>query len=207
LANIYEEEFIKQKKIEDAQEETEAIPEEQFEIEKDLKTLFSKLDALSNFHYTPKPPSTEIRVVTNLPSIAIEEVAPVSVSDATLLAPQEIQDPSQGEIKGKAERTDTDKKRERRIKKKKQHVKRIAREEKARAKGISLEHVTFADKKSKKSAAKSVEDEGFHHGKELKSSKAFFSRLQQEAQSQIKGTLAVKRKKDTSKLVAKKFKL
>jgi U3 small nucleolar RNA-associated protein MPP10 len=104
-----------------------------------MKTLFAKLDALSNCHYTPKAVSAEIRIVTNVPAIAMEEVAPVTVADSTLLAPQEIQAPVKGVIKGKDERTDTDRKRERRVKKKKQKFIHSAREEKAKAKEARLE--------------------------------------------------------------------
>ena len=82
--------------------------------------LFAKLDTLTHFHFTPKNLNAEVKIVKNMPSVAVEDVAPVTASDATLLAPQEITDAKRGAPLGSTERTETDKARDRRRKKSKQ---------------------------------------------------------------------------------------
>ena len=60
LAQIYENEYIKQKEAlntEDKDEQEKPEPPEHIEIKEKMYSLFKKLDALSNFHYTPKPVS------------------------------------------------------------------------------------------------------------------------------------------------------
>jgi U3 small nucleolar RNA-associated protein MPP10 len=55
---------------------------------------------LTHYHYTPQAINAEVKIVRNLPTIAMEEVAPVAMSDATLLAPQEIVDKKKGDSIG-----------------------------------------------------------------------------------------------------------
>ena len=100
LAEVYETEFQKQKAALDVDPTVELIDsrtEEQKQEHEEIDALFRglcvKLDALSNWHYTPKPPKMELCVVSNTtdtPAIQMEEVTPAHVSDAQTLAPQEI---------------------------------------------------------------------------------------------------------------------
>uniref|UniRef100_A0A672NFF5 U3 small nucleolar ribonucleoprotein protein MPP10 n=1 Tax=Sinocyclocheilus grahami TaxID=75366 RepID=A0A672NFF5_SINGR len=207
LAEVYEQEYIKQTQEKKEEEENPA----HVEIQKLMDTLFLKLDALSNFHFTPKPHIPEVKVVSNLPSITMEEVAPVNASDATLLAPEEIKEKNKaGDILGDTEKTTTDKKRERRKKKKLKHLKIKEREKRQQ-----LKEEMKGDKNKKKSKteveqtlkkltkggkAKVLTNDGMD--KALRSSQAFFSQLQDQVKSQIKGSKDQTAKKKKQKQIS-----
>lgn len=69
LAQIYENEYLKQREKvtgEDGEEKEEEEAKEHTEIKKGVRELFRKLDALSNYHYTPKPVSLFINLFVYL---------------------------------------------------------------------------------------------------------------------------------------------
>ncbi|XP_017099773.2 U3 small nucleolar ribonucleoprotein protein MPP10 [Drosophila bipectinata] len=214
LSQIYEAQYQRElDKLDpnrDADDNSGPEPKEHQEIKKAMRSLFLKLDALSNFHFTPKPVAPEARIVTNTPVVHMEEVAPVAVSDANLLAPEEVfQGPKTAPL-GKSERSRTDKNRERRKKKQKQRAIHTALEQRdlQRAKEGKAPTKKEADAKLLKTITKSrnvqkitasSNDQGA-----LKSSKAFFNKLQDTTAA----TASNKRpKKDVTKANAKKLKL
>ncbi|XP_045779703.1 U3 small nucleolar ribonucleoprotein protein MPP10 [Maniola jurtina] len=165
LAQVYESEYLKQKQAASGQVEDEKEPEIHIEIRDAMSKLFSKLDALCHYHYTPKPPQAEVKIVGNTPAISMEEVAPVATSDAALLAPEEVKRKRKGDLMSKEERSQTDKNRERRKKKKLQ-----------RKKG-NVAKVT-----EHRNTSKGTET----NDKSLKTSKAFFQQLNDNTTSLIK---------------------
>ncbi|CAM8878193.1 unnamed protein product [Rhodiola kirilowii] len=116
LGEIYEDEYV-QKTNPDAAPICSSD-----ELKKEAGMLFKKiclqLDALSHFHFAPKPVIEEMSIQSNLPAIAMEEVAPLAVSDATMLAPEEIYD-GKGDFKEEGELTQAERKRRRANKKRK----------------------------------------------------------------------------------------
>ncbi|KAI3755906.1 hypothetical protein L1987_55715 [Smallanthus sonchifolius] len=94
-----------------------------------FKKLCLKLDALSHFHFTPKPVIEDMSIQTNVPALAMEEIAPLAVSDAAMLAPEEVFS-GKGDIKEEAELTQADRKRRRASNKRKfkaENVKKVAK--------------------------------------------------------------------------------
>ncbi|NXP14472.1 MPP10 protein, partial [Thinocorus orbignyianus] len=207
LAEIYEQEYMK---LHQQKTEEEENPEHK-EIQEMMDSLFLKLDALCNFHFTPKPPVPEVKIVSNLPAISMEEVAPVAVSDAALLAPEEIKEKNKaGDVKTDAEKTPTDKKRERRKKKLRKRMK--LREKEKCQKFLEKMKPEQGTKLSKKAAAAKLKrltkegkasllkDEG--KDKVLKSSQAFFSQLQDQVKMELKDASKLKKKQKKQKTLS-----
>ncbi|KAF7806070.1 Mpp10 protein [Senna tora] len=116
LADIYEEEYVQ--KTDPASAPLSFKDEQKNEASMLFKKLCLKLDALSHFHFTPKPVIEDISVQANVPALAMEEIAPMAVSDAAMLAPEEVFS-GKGDIKEEVELTKEERKRRRANKKRK----------------------------------------------------------------------------------------
>lgn len=116
LAEIYEEEFAQQTGF------VSAPLSFNDELKKEANDLFKrlclKLDALSHFHFAPKPVVEDMSIQTNVPALAMEEIAPIAKSDAAMLAPEEVFS-GKKDIKEDNELTKEDRKKRRAKKKRK----------------------------------------------------------------------------------------
>ena len=134
-------------------------------------------------HIQPKP---EVKIVPSVPAIQMEEVAPLATSDAMLAAPEEVQAKSRKPEVGTTEKTVTDRKRERRLKKKQKRL-RLA-EKRHREKIISKIHPGLGNKYSRKELSKKLkqreQDEAMD--KSLRSSSKFFAKLQDKVLDEVK---------------------
>lgn len=68
----------------------EKLTKEHREIDEMWNQLSSKLDALSNAHFTPPAPKAQIETVSNTPSISLENALPTAQSNASRAAPEEV---------------------------------------------------------------------------------------------------------------------
>ncbi|KAL7295368.1 hypothetical protein TKK_0011253 [Trichogramma kaykai] len=204
LAQIYENEYIKQREAlnpEDPEERQEEEPKEHIEVKERMHALIKKLDALCNYHYTPKVAKPEVKIISNVPAVSMEEVAPVATTDATLLAPEEVRAKEKSAPLGETEKTKTDKKRERRKKKRKQHAHAVRAEKKA-AQGYVSKSIKDLKGRNIVHAENDKNNE-----KPIKSSTAFFAKLQDQAKNAINLKTKSSAKKTKPILSAKKLKL
>ncbi|XP_020212244.1 U3 small nucleolar ribonucleoprotein protein MPP10 [Cajanus cajan] len=116
LADIYEQEYVQ--KTDPTSAPLSFKDEQKNEASMLFKRLCLKLDALSHFNFAPKPVIEDMSIQSNVPALAMEEIAPVAVSDAAMLAPEEVFD-GKGDVKEEAELTKAERKRRRANKKRK----------------------------------------------------------------------------------------
>lgn len=116
LAEIYADEFSAERSKANGEGQPVAEVDAKLQKEHDsIKAIFddvcSKLDALSNAHFTPKAVQTSITTIPNLPSLSMESPTPTATSASTLLAPEEVYAPAQkGTLTSKSEMTPSQKK-------------------------------------------------------------------------------------------------
>ncbi|BDA50529.1 probable U3 small nucleolar ribonucleoprotein protein MPP10 at C-terminar half [Coccomyxa sp. Obi] len=122
LGEIYEEEYVRAAAGGAAtQDRDEKVRAEARSL---VKALFAKLDALSHFHFAPKPVIEDLSVRADVPALAMEEVAPQVVSEAAMRLPEEV---FRAEAKGAPraeEELSREERRRRRAKKKRAHKSR-----------------------------------------------------------------------------------
>ncbi|PBP19486.1 U3 small nucleolar ribonucleoprotein Mpp10 [Diplocarpon rosae] len=95
LAEMYEEEHVKQHNPDTyLSKSDQKIRKDEAEIESLWKDVSAKLDALSSWHYKPKPAAPSLTVVSDVATISMEDAQPTTASaisaSQSMLAPQEI---------------------------------------------------------------------------------------------------------------------
>ncbi|KAJ1645581.1 U3 snoRNP protein [Coemansia asiatica] len=156
LAEVYEDQFMAEKAGDDYVPEDDAkVAEAHREVDSQFRNLFAQLDALSNFHFAPRPATADIEIRTSAPALQMEEKLPVTMTTAEQLAPEEVFEKNQGrngrtgDLMGETELTREDRKRRRQKKKavqKKKNTETAAKKTSSSAKPASA---AAADKKSK----------------------------------------------------------
>ncbi|OQR94543.1 U3 small nucleolar ribonucleoprotein [Achlya hypogyna] len=190
LGEIYEKEYMKNAM---GFEDNSDMKKEQEEIEAMFQKLCWKLDALSNFHFTPKPVVREMQVQSTAPAISMEEAVPIGVSDATMAAPEEVYDKKRKRdavVRSREEMTQEERKATRNAKK---HARRKARAQKAADERLVAKvNPGMGNKYEKKKMLESLDAKNVTKGKEIEGStkqfsksSEFFTKLQEDTAKTI----------------------
>ena len=199
LAQVYEKEFLKTAGEVAEEKEDPAHTK----IKKMARVLYAKLDALSSFHFTPRLPEPELKILNNLPAVTVEEAIPAAVSESRLLAPEEVSRKEKGELMSMTEKTSTDRKRERRGKKRFQKAKNLFTQNRKNAPTDPVsknKYVKLQREQAVENALKKLPAEKLADSKSIRSSKSFFAQLDDRVtQAKAGKANTVSKKKMSSK--------
>jgi U3 small nucleolar RNA-associated protein MPP10 len=98
LAEIYEEEHLRNTDPNFVDERDEKLKKEHAEIAALWTSVSRKLDSLSSWHYKPKPAAPNLEIRVDAPTIEMEDARPTAggeVGGASMLAPQELYKPGE----------------------------------------------------------------------------------------------------------------
>lgn len=93
LAEMYEEEHLKNTDPNYVEAKDEKSAKDQKEIEGLWKDIVRKLDSLSSWHFKPSAPATQLDIRVDAPVVRLEDARPTAGADAagaSQLAPQEV---------------------------------------------------------------------------------------------------------------------
>lgn len=184
LADIYEKEYMEKSGKWNPDEETKQAEAEADQI---FRKICYYLDALSNFHYTPKPVINELEIKVNAPALKMEESIPLSYSMANQKTPEEIMSKQKEELKDIKEMTSDEKQKKRQLKK---AVKRkVKKEKEAINKIVQRLNPGLGNKYSKEKIKDALLQRNVKEGKVTgnvtKTSSALFNQLQDELDKQV----------------------
>ncbi|KAL8357986.1 hypothetical protein RB598_002665 [Gaeumannomyces tritici] len=95
LAEMYEEEYVKNANPDSyVSQSDEKLRREEKEVEQMWRDISAQLDALSSWHYKPRPAGPSLTVVADVATVAMEDAQPTTAQGvsggASTLAPQEV---------------------------------------------------------------------------------------------------------------------
>lgn len=95
LAQLYEEEHVKNADPDNyVSQSDEKLQKEENEVEAMWKDVCAKLDALSSWHYKPKPTAATLSVVADVGTVSMEDAQPTTsqgvAGESSRMAPQEV---------------------------------------------------------------------------------------------------------------------
>ena len=164
LGDIYADDYVAQKQAAKTQGGASLEEDKETPLVVEARALFEKLtqklDALSNFHFAPRPMVLEMTIKSDAPALVVEEVGPVMASAGAGKAPEEVfvggdgkggtRGSAAGDVKADGELTKDDKKSQ-----------RAKRKRKAKAVGNEHERKKVKREKDKEAKEKAAEDAGF----------------------------------------------